>query len=107
MSLQGRLDKSRVTCQRYALSKLCDLSLDLNESRVDAERMDVGMLFQNFGPATEKARSPNRAFDFQTFRSPLTSDRRRHLNPILNCLGRSAPAPALDVDYRHPDAVGL
>src|SRR6218665_2408090 len=60
ISLQGQLDKSRVTCQRYALSKLCDLILDLDESRVDAERMDVGMVFQNFGLVTEKARSPKR-----------------------------------------------
>jgi len=46
--------------------------------------MDVGMLFQHRGPATEKARSPKQVFDFRTFRSPFTSDRRR--------------APALDVD---------
>jgi len=60
------------------------MSLDLNESRVDADRMDVGMLFQHLGPATEKARSPKQIFYFQTFRSPLDSDRR--------C------APSLDVD---------
>src|SRR6218665_628046 len=46
--------------------------------------MDVGMLFQHRGPATEKAQSPKQVFDFRTFRSPFTSDRRR--------------APALDVD---------
>jgi len=45
--------------------------------------MDVGMLFQHLGPATEKVRSLKQVFDFRTFRSPLTLDRR--------C------APALDV----------
>ena len=58
--------------------------LDLNDSRVDADLMDVGMLFQHRGPAIEKARSPKQVFNFLTFRSPFTSDRRR--------------APALDVD---------
>ena len=76
MPLQGRLDKDHDTCQKYALSKQCDLSLDLNKSKVDAERMYVGMLFQHLSPATEKARSPKQVFDFRTFRLPLTSDRR-------------------------------
>ena len=38
--------------------------------------MDIGM-FRHLGPATEKARWPKQVFDFRTFRSPLTSDRRR------------------------------
>ena len=38
--------------------------------------MDVGMLFQHRGPETEKARPPKQVFDFRTFRSPFTSDRR-------------------------------
>ena len=55
MPLQGRLDKKPILCQRYDFSKQCVFSLDLNDSRVDANLMDVGMLFQHRGPATEKA----------------------------------------------------
>ena len=32
--------------------------------------MDVGMLFQHRGPATEKARSPKQVFDFRTLDRP-------------------------------------
>ena len=39
--------------------------------------MDVGMLFQHLGPATEKARSSKQVFYFQTFTLPLISDCRR------------------------------
>src|SRR6218665_3286914 len=87
MPLQGHH-----TCQRYALSEKCDFSLDVNKSRVDAECMDVGMLFQHLSPATEKARSLKQVFDFQTFRSPLTLDRRRALD-LLYPLLQLAPGP--------------
>jgi len=46
--------------------------------------MDVGMLFQHLGPATEKVWSPKQVFKFRTFRSPLTSDRR----PMSTACGR-------------------
>jgi len=36
--------------------------LDLSDSRVDADLIDVGMLFQHRGPATEKARSLKQIF---------------------------------------------
>src|SRR6218665_1834809 len=70
MPLQGRLDKKPILCQRYDFSKQCVFSLDLNDSRVDADLMDVGMLFQHRGPATEKARSPKQVFDFRTLDRP-------------------------------------
>jgi len=46
-----------------------------------ADLMDVGMLFQHRGPATEKARSLRQVFDFWTFRSLFTSDRRDRTFP--------------------------
>ena len=55
--------------------------VDLNQSRVYADCMDAGMLFQHRGPATEKARLPKQVFEFRTFRSPFKSDRRRA--PVL------------------------
>jgi len=51
---------------------------------VDAERMEVGMLFQHLGPATEKARTPKQVFDFWTFKSTLTSNHRRALSLDVN-----------------------
>ena len=52
------------------------LSLDLNDSKDVAERIEAGMLFQHLGPATENARSPKQVLDFRILRSPLASDRR-------------------------------
>ena len=58
--------------------------VDLNQSMVDEDCMDFWKLFQHLGRETEKARLPKHVLDFQTFRSPFNSHRRR--------------APALDVD---------
>ena len=73
------------------VSKSRVLSLDLNKSKVDADRVDVGMLFQHLRPATEKARSPKQVLDFRTFSSPLTSDCKR--SPSLHVDRYSGAAP--------------
>ena len=52
------------------------MSLDLNDSKDVAERIEGGRLFQHLGPATENARSPKQVLDFRTFRSPRASDRK-------------------------------
>ena len=60
--------------------------------------MDVGMLFQHLGPATEKARSPKQVFYFRTARLPLT----RPLAPLQRANG-AHPA----YSWRHGQIWGL
>lgn len=47
--------------------------LDLSDSRVDADLIDVGMLFQHRGLATEKARSLKQIFRLLDGSSPQST----------------------------------
>src|SRR6218665_4017535 len=85
MPLQGRLDKDHgTTLVRDTPSRNNVSSLDLTESRVAAERMDVLMLLQHVGPTVLRQKSRDRRDRSSILRSPLKVHR------IVD--------PALDVD---------